>query len=238
WSVYVDEAEHHDKALIGSWKDDMEGVIVFAGLYSASLTAFLVESYKNLAPDPIQVNAYYTQQSVVLLAQISAQLAASGSPVPSAFDIPLQYPEFHARKSDVRINIYWFLSLVFSLAAALAATLVQQWARDYMHVFQRYNHPLKRARIRQFLYEGAKRWHMAAVVDTIPALIHISLFLFFIGLAEFLFGLNTSTATVTTITTTICAILYFWSVIAPSLDPKSPYQSPLSGAFWRVFQRL
>ncbi|KAH9057606.1 hypothetical protein EDB87DRAFT_1534533, partial [Lactarius vividus] len=234
WSVYVDEAEHHDKALIGTWKDDMEGVIVFAGLYSASLTAFLVESYKNLAPDPVQVNAYYTQQSVVLLAQISAQLAASGSPVPSAFDIPPPYPEFHARKTDVRINIYWFLSLVFSLTAALAATLVQQWVRDYMHVFQRYNHPLKRARIRQFLYEGAKRWHMSAVVDTIPALIHISLFLFFIGLAEFLFGLNTSTATATTITTTICAILYFWSVVAPSLDPKSPYQSPLSGAFWRI----
>ncbi|KAI9435567.1 hypothetical protein H4582DRAFT_1785590, partial [Lactarius indigo] len=228
WTVYVNEAESHDKALVETWKDDMEGIIIFAGLYSASLTAFLVESYKNLAPNPVQENVYYTQQSVVLLAQISAQLAASGSPVPSAFNTPPQYPDFHAQKSDVRINIYWFMSLVFSLTAALAATLVQQWVRDYMHVFQRYNHPLKRARIRQFLHEGAESWHMAVVVDAIPALIHISLFLFFLGLAEFLFGLNTTTAITTTITIVICAILYLWSVIAPIHDAKSPYQSPLS----------
>ncbi|KAI0265689.1 hypothetical protein BC834DRAFT_843543 [Gloeopeniophorella convolvens] len=29
WSVYVDEAENHDKALIETWKDDMEGIIIF-----------------------------------------------------------------------------------------------------------------------------------------------------------------------------------------------------------------
>jgi Family of unknown function (DUF6535) len=29
WSVYTKEAESHDKALIETWKDDMEGVIIF-----------------------------------------------------------------------------------------------------------------------------------------------------------------------------------------------------------------
>ena len=209
-----------------------------AGLYSASLTAFLVESYKNLAPDSNQVNAYYSRQSVVLLAQISAQLAASGSPVPSTVNIPPPYPDFHPKKSDVRINIFWFMSLIFSLTAVLGATLVQQWVRDYMHVFQRYNHPLKRARIRQFLYEGAETWYMPVVVDVVPALIHISLFLFFSGLADFLFNLNTSTATATTITIVMCIVLYLWSIIAPVHDPQSPYQSPLSGVFWHLFQLI
>jgi Family of unknown function (DUF6535) len=209
-----------------------------AGLYSASLTAFLVESYKNLAPDSNQVNAYYSRQSVVLLAQISAQLAASGSPVPSTVNIPPPYPDFRAKKSDVRINIFWFMSLIFSLTAVLGATLVQQWVRDYMHVFQRYNHPLKRARIRQFLYEGAETWYMPVVVDVVPALIHISLFLFFIGLGDFLFNLNTSTATATTITMVMCVVLYLWSIIAPVHDPQSPYQSPLSGVFWHLFQLI
>ena len=209
-----------------------------AGLYSASLTAFLVESYKNLAPNPADVNVYYSRQSVVLLAQISAQLAASGSPVPSTVNIPPPYPDFKAKRSDVRINIFWFMSLIFSLTAVLAATLVQQWVRDYMHVFQRYNHPLKRARIRQFLYEGAETWYMPVVVEAVPALIHISLFLFFLGLADFLFNLNTSTATATTITIVLCAVLYLWSIIAPVHDPQSPYQSPLSGVFWLLFQLI
>ncbi|KAH9967794.1 hypothetical protein BJV74DRAFT_799460 [Russula compacta] len=217
WSVYVDEAKNHDKA-VETWKDDMEGILIFAGLYSASLTAFLVESYKKLTPDLNDVNAYYAQQSVTLLAQISAQLAASGS--------------------NVRINIFWFMSLVFSFTAALAATLVQQWVRNYMHVFQRYNHPLKCARIREFLYEGTKKWYMAVVVDAVPALIHISLFLFFLGLAEFLFKLNTATATTTTTMILICALLYIWSIIAPVHDPQSPYQSPLSGVFWCLSQLI
>jgi len=29
WSVYVDEAESHDKALVETWKDDMEGILIF-----------------------------------------------------------------------------------------------------------------------------------------------------------------------------------------------------------------
>jgi len=56
-----------------------------------------------------------------------------------------------------------------------------------MHIFHRYSHPLKIARIRQYLYERAKYWRMRAIVDAVPGLIHISLFLFLIGLADFLF---------------------------------------------------
>jgi hypothetical protein len=134
------------------------------------------------------------------------------------------------------VNVFWFMSLVFSLTAALAATIVQQWVRDYMHVFQRYTHPLKRARVRQFLYEGAEKWYMPVVVDAVPALIHISLFLFFIGLADYLFNINTATATPTTIMIAICAGLYLWCIIAPVHDAQSPYQSPLSGIFWKLFQ--
>lgn len=236
WSVYVQEAESHDKALIETWKDDMEGIIIFAGLYSASLTAFLQQSFPNLTPNYAQQSAYYSQQSVFLLAQISAQLAASGSPPPATFPLPTPLPDFSPQSSDVRVNVFWFMSLVFSLTSALAATIVQQWVRDYMHVFQRYNHPLKRARVRQFLYEGAEKWYMPVVVDAVPALIHVSLFLFFIGLADYLFSINTATATTTTIMITICGALYLWCIIAPVHDAQSPYQSPLSGIFWALFQ--
>src|SRR5258708_18654578 len=126
-----------------------------AGLYSAALTAFIVESQKKLSSDPSNEIAYYAQQAVVLLTQISAQLAESGSPVPSTVLFPPAFPQFHAASSDVRVNIYWFMSLVFSLSAALGATLVQQWAREYVQFFHRYSPPLKLARIRQSLPESA-----------------------------------------------------------------------------------
>ncbi|KAJ7128562.1 hypothetical protein C8R44DRAFT_557882, partial [Mycena epipterygia] len=64
------EAEKYDKGLVESWKSDMEGMLIFAGLFSASLTAFLIESYKTLNPDS-------GDTTVHLLSQISQQLAAS-----------------------------------------------------------------------------------------------------------------------------------------------------------------
>ncbi|TFY60290.1 hypothetical protein EVG20_g7473 [Dentipellis fragilis] len=234
WSVYVQEAESHDRALIETWKDDMEGIIIFAGLYSASLTAFLVESYQNLQPDPAQETIFLLNQSVSLLAQISQQLGPNGSQISRA--LPQSIPAFSPQPSDVRVNVFWFMSLVFSLGAALAATIVQQWVRDYMHVFQRYNNSLKRARVRQFLYEGAVGWNMSIVVDGIPALIHISLFLFFIGLSDFLFSLNHIVAIMTTLVISFFGVAYIWSMVSPVLYAQSPYQTPLTGIFWWFVQ--
>ncbi|KAI0054442.1 hypothetical protein BV25DRAFT_1903870 [Artomyces pyxidatus] len=228
----------------------MEGVIIFvrtlspvrvqsltlrkAGLYSASLTAFLVESYKNLQVDPAQQSVLLMQQTVALLSQITQQLGPNGSQVPVS--LPEKLSEFSPSASDVRINVFWFMSLIFSLGAALAATIVQQWVRDYMHVFQRYNNSLKRARLRQYLYEGAELWKMSIIVEGVPALIHVSLFLFFIGLSDFLFHLDRIVAILVTIMISGCGLLYIGTMIAPVLYAQSPYQTPISGIFWWIFQ--
>ncbi|KAJ7897010.1 hypothetical protein B0H13DRAFT_1544665, partial [Mycena leptocephala] len=72
WAVYVAEAEKYDRGLVESWKSDMEGMLIFAGLFSASLVAFLIESYKTLTPDS-------SDTMVLLLTQISNQLAAAAN---------------------------------------------------------------------------------------------------------------------------------------------------------------
>ena len=123
---------------------------------------------------------YYDQQTVALLAQISQQLSSLAPQVSIPSTPPPPYPAFNPSSSDVRVNAYWFMSLIFSLSAALIATLVQQWVRDYMHVFQRYSHPLKSARIRQYLCEGVEGWYMPVVAESVPGLVHVSLFLFFL----------------------------------------------------------
>ncbi|KAI0261942.1 hypothetical protein BC834DRAFT_940209, partial [Gloeopeniophorella convolvens] len=215
----------------------MEAIIIFAGLYSATLTSFLVDSYKNLQPDPAQETAFYGRQSASSLAQISQQLASTGSLSPIAPATFVTIRDFTPSSSDVRVNVYWFMSLVFSLSAALFATIIQQWVRYYMQLFQRYDHALKRARLRQYLFQGARRSRMSIMVEVVPALIHISLFLFFMGLADFLFNLNTTTATATVIPIAFCATFYLWAVIGPVIRPQSSYQTPFSGLFWYMFQR-
>ncbi len=124
------------------------------------------------------------------------------------------------------MNAFWLIGLVCSLSAALLAILVQQWVRSYMQVFQRYNHPLKRARFRQFYFEGAER--MQVLADAVPMLMHCSLFLFFAGLGDSMLSLDTTVGVTTIVPACFCGMLYLSDASARLVDPRSPNHSPLS----------
>jgi hypothetical protein len=198
----------------------------------------LANSSSNLQVDPAQQMVYYQQQIVALLAQISQQVSPIAPQVTIPSAPPPPYPAFTPNSSDVRVNVFWFMSLIFSLFAALLATLVQQWVRDYMHVFERYSNPLKSARLRQYLFEGAEGWYMPMVAESVPGLVHVSLFLFFIGLGDSLLAINTTVGVTTIIPITICGLLYVLSMFAPVLYPQSPFQNPFSGLIWYLKQKV
>ena len=181
---------------------------------------------------------YYQQQNVALLAQISNQVSSLAPQVSIPSTLPPPYPNFKPNSSDVRVNAFWFMSLIFSLSASLVATLVQQWIRNYMHVFQRYSNPLESARLRQYLYEGAEGWYMPMVAESVPALVHVSLFLFFVGLGDSLFAINTTVGVTTIVPIATCELLYVFSMFAPVLKPQSPYRNSFSGLIWYLRQKV
>ena len=130
------------------------------------------------------------------------------------------------------------MSIVFSLFAAFLAILVQQWVRNYMHVFQRYGDPLKSARLRQYLYEGCEGWYMPMVAEAVPGFLHISLFLFFAGLGNSLLNINTKVALSTIVPIAISGLLYILITFVPIIYPQSPYRNPFSGVIWYLFQKI
>jgi hypothetical protein len=136
------------------------------------------------------------------------------------------------------VNIFWFSSLVFSLSAALLATLVQRWARSHMHIFQRYSHPLKIARIRQYLHEGVEGWYMPVIAEAVPGLVHFSLFLFLIGLADFLLNTYMIVAKYTIFPISLCVAVYIICTIAPVISPKCPYRTSLSRFVWYLYRKV
>ena len=178
------------------------------------------------------------QQNVAMLAQISHQLSSIAPQVAIPPNPPPPFPAFKPLPSDVRVNVFWFMALVFSLSAALLAILIQQWVRDYMHVFQRYSDPLKSARIRQYLYDGSEGWYMPVLAEAIPGLLHVSLFLFFVGLVDLVLDTNTTVAVSTTIPIGICGLFYIFTTFAPVIYPQSPYQNSFSGLIWYIVQKL
>nr|GAT48833.1 predicted protein [Mycena chlorophos] len=228
WSVYVNEAEKYDKSLVESWSSDMEGILIFAGLFSASLTAFLVESYTNLSPDP--ANA-----TVILLTDISRQLSALShnttfTPQPAA--------PFTPPTSAIVCNAFWFISLGLSLASALVASLLEQWTRDFLHRANMRSSPVVRARAYSFLYYGLRRFRMHAVVDLIPSLLHAALFFFFAGLVAFLIPVNAIMAALVAVILIIAFSVYAFLTVLPLVAADSPYRTPLSNGVWAAYRRL
>ncbi|KAJ7164106.1 hypothetical protein C8R46DRAFT_1278095, partial [Mycena filopes] len=224
WAVYVSEAEKYDKALVATWRSDMDGMLIFAGLFSASLTAFIIESYKTLNADSGDI-------TVVLLAQISQQLAATinGS------SIMIPQPEvFVPTKASLVCNTLWFISLGLSLSCALIATLLEQWARDFLHRADMRSSPVIRARVFSYLYYGMKRFNMHAVVELIPLLLHASLAFFFAGLVAFLLPINKIICIFASVILALILLVYAALTILPLFYTDCPYRTPLSGSFWKL----
>jgi hypothetical protein len=204
-----------------------------AGLFSAVLTAFVVPKIQDLKVNPADQSAYYQNQTAYALGRISQQLASVDRETSSHYT---PYTTFHASASDRRVNILWLISLVCSLSAALLATLVQQWARAYMRIFQQSRNPLKAARIRLFLFEGAKR--LPSVAELVPGLIHISLILFLWGLGDILFYIDKTVFITTVVPILVCVCLYLYCVFAPIWKHESPFWTPFSPYIWRLIQIL
>ena len=63
------------------------------------------------------------------------------------------------------------------------------------------------------------------LLTSLSATVHISLFLFLLGLADFLWNTYIVVAKDTMFPISFCVTLYVFSTIAPVVNPKSPYRT-------------
>ncbi|KAK6984095.1 hypothetical protein R3P38DRAFT_3456549 [Favolaschia claudopus] len=222
WAIYAREAEKYDKGLVESWKSDMQGMLIFAGLFSAVLTAFLIESYKTLNPDPEDL-------TVRLLTRISEQLVASANGNASNIPPPLELNDGGPTRAAFACN-------ALCLSCALIATLLEQWAREFLHRTDIHSAPVIRARVFSFLYYGLRRFNMHAIVDIIPSFFISPLLLFFFGLVAFLVPVNTGITLIAAVMLFVVAATYSVLTVFPLRYLDSPYRTPLTGLFWRLYQ--
>ncbi|KAH9008196.1 hypothetical protein EDB83DRAFT_2323277 [Lactarius deliciosus] len=228
WSLHVKETKSHDEARIQTLKDDMGGVLIFvhAGLFSAALTSFVTDKICSLQVDPAQQMVYYQQQNVALLAQISNQVSSITPHVSIPSTLPPPYPDFSPNSSDIRVNAYWLMSLV----SAFLLRSLQPSSNN--------GNPLKSVRLHQYLYEGAEGWYMPVVAESVPGLVHVSLFLFFLGLSDSLLTIHMTVGVTTIVPITICGLLYVLSTFAPAIKPQSPFRNSFSGLIWYLLQKV
>ncbi|KAJ3530296.1 hypothetical protein NM688_g7731 [Phlebia brevispora] len=194
---------------------NLDALLVFAGLYSAILTAFLIESYKNLQPD----------DKKDLLRQIAGQTANysfSGGYLNSTYN-PSQVKPFEVAISDIRVNVCWFASLILSLSTASFGILVRQWLREYITIDR--TAPEERVRIWHYRSKGLEDWSLFEITALLPVLLQIAFALFFVGLCFFTAAVHSSIGTTSIVGVSGWAVLFIFSILAPAISPRCPYKT-------------
>ncbi|TCD68392.1 60S ribosomal protein L20 [Steccherinum ochraceum] len=221
WATLSKTMTEYDEVKIKDCKEDMDTLLVFAGLFSAVLTAFVIELYRALQPDP-------TQMAYLLLTQMSQQLnsfTVSSGFVNSTHPLTISPPTFSPSISSVRINILWFCSLVCSLVTASVAMLIKQWLREYQS--QENISPRSRSRIRYWRNRGLTQFRVLELAAFLPLLLQLALMLFFGGLCLFLQDLHRTVGWVVTAFVMVWFMLYVSTTLAPAFSSRCPYKTPL-----------
>ena len=187
---------------------------------------------QDLRPNSQDTSAFYLGNIYQVLADPNVTLSSVPTPVATP-------PPFSRPRYAVWVNSLWFLSLVMSLSCALWATSLHQWARRYIRLTQPARcSPEKRARIRALFANGVEEMHVPWAVEGLPTLLHLSLFLFFGGLAIFLFNVDHDVFTCVFLWIVLFLIVYGLVTLLPFIRHDSPYNTPLSIIAWFLYARM
>jgi Family of unknown function (DUF6535) len=181
--------------------------VLQAGLFAGIQTAFLIESRKGLQPDP---------QSMLLQAILFTLQNDSNATTSS----------FNPTRLFLHVNYLWFTSLTFTLIGALAGVLAKGWLAKYAPASPGVS--ASDACERHLRAIGAQKWHFSAVINGIPFLIQISLFLFFPGLVLFILDNSSGIGYTILLLIVFTAAIYILGTVLPWFSPGCPFQTTMS----------
>ncbi|KAK0231497.1 hypothetical protein IW262DRAFT_1261564, partial [Armillaria fumosa] len=218
WRTYIEECAASDGEMVEGWRDGLDVLLVFAGLFSAVVTTFVAQTSQSLQVD------YGEVTTLLLIELINVQRSASNGSLVN--DIPPSDLTFRPSTFDSWVNGLWFTSLSLSLTAALFAVLTKQWIHQYLSVPS--GTPRDRCHVRQFRYMGLEQWRVGFIIGLLPVLMSTSLAVFLVGLVLFIIPLRVSIASVVGAATFISFSAYIVTNFLPIFYPSCPYKTPLS----------
>ncbi|KIM31588.1 hypothetical protein M408DRAFT_235356, partial [Serendipita vermifera MAFF 305830] len=215
WDVYNNEARKVDHELVKDWMASLNSLLLFASIFAAVLSAFIIESKKMLEPD-------YPAMTLGLMIFVANNLAngtrATYTPDP-----------FQPSSSAVSVNCLLFASLGASLVAALASVVALQWVADYDAAITRGgSSPEDRAKRRHFRFAGVEKWKMSGIIAALPLLLYFAVVLFFTGVIQWMFLVNTAVGYVVTVSAVIVGLFYFMSTLVSVVFVSAPFRSPIT----------
>ncbi|KAJ7264213.1 hypothetical protein C8J57DRAFT_995697, partial [Mycena rebaudengoi] len=115
WDAYKTLADEHDKEFYQKYSTDLDTSLIFAGLFSAVSSAFIIQIQPELQQDPDDVTQGLLR---LLIHNINGSLFAAADASP---------PDDGAPTIIVVAQSLLYISLFSTLLAALLAVLGKQW---------------------------------------------------------------------------------------------------------------
>ncbi|KAK7693017.1 hypothetical protein QCA50_002582 [Cerrena zonata] len=220
WARLSDLIRQYDRDRVEDVKEDIDTILVFAGLFSAVITAFIIESYRTLQQQPEDT----TNQILLRLSTQLDSFSVSGNFVNSTIPSFTPSPFIPARFA-VLINTLWLLSLVVALITASLGILVKQWLHELMA--RDTQDPRQQVKLRFFREIGVQRWQVFEIAAALPLLLQLALLLFFIGLSAFLHDLNPVVTWVVTGVMIVWLAFFLFTTFSPAFSSQCPYKTPM-----------
>ncbi|KAI3603450.1 hypothetical protein WG66_014281 [Moniliophthora roreri] len=203
WERMLKEVSRHDEDMVKGWRDDIDTLLVFAGLFSAVVTAFVIESYQWLVEDPADTTVMLLTHLIAV--QVNGSQSASFEPT-----------QFKPDASSIRINVFWFLSLILSLTSALFGLLCKQWVREHQRDTTTRT-PGEALALRQLRRDSFEKWGVSSFLSALPILLEVALLFFFVGVLDLLWNRHRVPFAVCFVATSFSAGLYFLTALLPTL---------------------
>lgn len=225
WDIYNSEAKKVDNELVKDWTSSLNSLLVFAAIFSAILTAFIIESKKLLERDQ-------TEAMVDILVHY-VNSRANGTLRPYEED------DFSPPSSAVLVNCLLFGSLSASLVAALASVVALQWVAEFDAATSRGgSSPWDRANRRQFRFDGVRSWRMGGIIAALPQLMYFSVALFFAGMIAWMLFLHSIVAWFILGGAAIVGVFYFSSTLISVIFVSAPFKTTLTRSIYSGYHLL
>lgn len=218
------------------WRFHLTGTCnLQAGLFSAVITTFIIESLQQMQPDSGQQTVQALETVSLQLKFIAEILQNSSAPALAAAANATVLPPPQAYlasdntdRTYVIVNILWALSLVSSLMCALCALLVQSWIHSYKAQLDKGSDHRSKSKRRFHIMSGFKKYGLYAFVAMIPTLLHLSVFLFLAGLVALFQSMDPSLGKLALILSAIFGSGYVLMSLLCVLLRDWPYDTPIS----------
>ncbi|KIO27032.1 hypothetical protein M407DRAFT_23722 [Tulasnella calospora MUT 4182] len=211
---YDQLADELDEDMTKTIKENLDGMLIFAGLFAGVNSGFLTLTLPRMSADP-------SDDTNALLLQLvqGAGNSANAPRLPSADFAP---------PSDIFIvNILFSLSLTCAVAASFFAVLGRQWLMYYHRGSGQTN---DKRRFEQLLRsQAAERWGLVPILDIVlPTLLQLALAVFGVGLILYLYSLGAVLAYAPLALLSAALAGLILSVGFCLWDPFCPFKTPAS----------